>query len=45
MFEQFKDARGIIFDMRGYPRGTAWAIAPGINTEVASDAAEFRRRV
>jgi C-terminal processing protease CtpA/Prc len=28
MFEQFKDTKAIIFDMRGYPKGTAWAIAP-----------------
>jgi C-terminal processing protease CtpA/Prc len=43
MFEQFQKARGIIFDMRGYPRGTAWAIAPRINTKGARDAADFRR--
>ena len=43
MFERFKDAKGIIFDMRGYPRGTAWAIAPRINTKEAVNAAEFRR--
>jgi C-terminal processing protease CtpA/Prc len=28
MFERFRDAKAIIFDMRGYPRSTAWAIAP-----------------
>jgi hypothetical protein len=33
IFEKFKDTKGIIFDMRGYPRGTAWAIAPRINTK------------
>jgi C-terminal processing protease CtpA/Prc len=43
MFEKFKDTKGIIFDMRGYPRGTAWAIAPRINTKGAIDAADFRR--
>jgi C-terminal processing protease CtpA/Prc len=43
MFERFQDAKGIIFDMRGYPRGTAWAIAPRINTKGARHAAEFRR--
>ena len=43
MFERFKDAKGIVFDMRGYPRGTAWAIAPRINTKEAVNAAEFRR--
>ena len=43
MFERFKDTDGIIFDMRGYPHGTAWAIAPRINTKRAVHAAEFRR--
>ena len=28
MFERMKATRAIIFDMRGYPWGTAWAIAP-----------------
>lgn len=28
MFAAFASTRGIIFDMRGYPLGTAWAIAP-----------------
>ena len=27
-FNRLKHTRGIIFDMRGYPRGTIWAIAP-----------------
>ncbi len=27
MFDRFRDTRAIIFDMRGYPRGTAWSIA------------------
>jgi hypothetical protein len=43
MFERFKDTSAIVFDMRGYPHGTAWAIAPRINTKKASHAAEFRR--
>jgi C-terminal processing protease CtpA/Prc len=43
MFERFKETKAIIFDMRGYPRGTAWAIAPRINTKAARDAADFRR--
>ncbi len=43
MFDRFKDAKAIIFDMRGYPRGTAWAIAPRINTKQSVYAAEFRR--
>jgi C-terminal processing protease CtpA/Prc len=28
MFDRLKNTRAIIFDMRGYPNGTAWAIAP-----------------
>jgi C-terminal processing protease CtpA/Prc len=43
MFERFKDTRAIIFDMRGYPRRTAWTIAPRINTKGARYAADFRR--
>lgn len=45
MFEKLKDARALVFDMRGYPRGTAWAIAPRINTRHAKVAATFRRRI
>ncbi len=45
MFERFKDTKAIIFDMRGYPRGTAWAIAPRINTNGARYAADFRRPI
>jgi C-terminal processing protease CtpA/Prc len=43
MFEKLKATRGIVFDMRGYPRGTAWAIAPRINTRGALYGATFRR--
>lgn len=28
MFDKLRATRAIIFDMRGYPRGTAWSIAP-----------------
>ncbi len=28
MFDQFRSTDAIIFDMRGYPHATAWAIAP-----------------
>jgi C-terminal processing protease CtpA/Prc len=31
MFVAFKDADAIIFDLRNYPQGTAWSIAPRIN--------------
>jgi C-terminal processing protease CtpA/Prc len=43
MFETFRGTLGIIFDMRGYPRGTAWAIAPRINTRRPSSVALFFR--
>lgn len=33
MFEKFKDTRAIIFDMRGYPNGVAWAIAPRLTNK------------
>ncbi len=43
MFERLKGTRGLILDMRGYPRGTAWSIAPYINTKAAKVGAQFRR--
>ena len=43
MFDELRNTRAIIFDMRGYPNGTAWAIAPRINTRHATVAAQFRR--
>ncbi|WP_428263135.1 S41 family peptidase [Haliangium sp.] len=33
MFEAFRDTRAIIFDMRGYPNATAWAIAPRLTDD------------
>ena len=43
MFEKLKGTRALIFDMRGYPQGTAWSIAPRINTNHAQVGAQFRR--
>ena len=43
MFDKLRNTRAIVFDMRGYPNGTAWAIAPRINTRHATVAALFRR--
>lgn len=43
LFETVKNTRGLIFDMRGYPRGTAWPIAPRINVKKAKVGAQFRR--
>jgi C-terminal processing protease CtpA/Prc len=31
MVDHVKDTKGLIFDMRGYPNGTAWAISPRLN--------------
>lgn len=42
-FEKVKLTRGLVFDMRGYPNGTAWSIAPRINTKNAKVGAQFRR--
>jgi len=43
MFERFKDTNAIIFDMRGYPQGTAWSIAPRLSERPAPPAALFRK--
>ena len=45
MFERFKDTKAIIFDMRGYPQGTAWKIAPRLTDKAAVQAASFERPV
>jgi C-terminal processing protease CtpA/Prc len=42
-FERLKGTKAIIFDMRGYPQGTAWFVAPRINTNHAKVGAQFRR--
>ena len=34
---------GVIFDIRGYPNGTAWAIAPRLSERKNFTAAQFRR--
>jgi C-terminal processing protease CtpA/Prc len=43
MFKVFAATKGIVFDMRGYPKGTAWPIAPYLNVKEAKVAAAFRR--
>jgi C-terminal processing protease CtpA/Prc len=45
MFDKFRDTATIIMDMRGYPRGTAWSIAPRLATEQQMVAAQFRRNL
>ena len=41
MFEALKGTRAIVFDMRGYPNGTAWSLAPRVNTKKATYGAQF----
>jgi C-terminal processing protease CtpA/Prc len=41
MFTELKDTRAIVFDMRGYPKSTAWTIAPRVNTRRAKHGAQF----
>lgn len=42
MFDALMQTKALILDMRGYPRGTAWSIAPRINTRHAVNGATFR---
>jgi C-terminal processing protease CtpA/Prc len=41
MFAALERTSSIIFDMRGYPRGTAWSVAPRLNVRSARAAAQF----
>jgi C-terminal processing protease CtpA/Prc len=43
MFAALQNTKALIFDMRGYPNGTAWPIAEHINTKKAKVGALFRR--
>ena len=45
MFEAFGSTRAIVFDLRNYPQGTAWSIAPRLNIRGVVHAASFRRNV
>ena len=45
MFEEFKDTNSIIFDLRNYPQGTAWAIAPRLNVKGARNGALYHRQL
>src|SRR5262249_50180190 len=40
--ETVKETPGLIFDMRGYPQGTAWALAPRLTSKKVI-AARFQR--
>lgn len=41
MFDAIKGTRATIFDMRGYPNGTAWAIAPRLTKKTHVVGAQF----
>jgi C-terminal processing protease CtpA/Prc len=43
MFEKLRNTGAIIFDMRGYPQGTGWLIAPRLTERNNVAAARFRR--
>ncbi|HEU4507978.1 MAG TPA: S41 family peptidase [Pyrinomonadaceae bacterium] len=43
MFDTIKDTPAVIFDMRGYPNGTAWSIAPRLTAKKNVVAALFSR--
>jgi C-terminal processing protease CtpA/Prc len=43
MFDTIKNAPAVIFDMRGYPNGTAWPIAPRLSEKKNPVAALFSR--
>lgn len=43
MFEMFQHTKAIIFDMRGYPNGTAWTIAPRLTEKQNVAVAKFRK--
>ena len=43
MFDTIKDTPAVIFDMRGYPNGTAWSIAPRLTQKKNVVAALFSR--
>jgi len=44
MFETMKNTPAVIFDMRGYPNGTAWPIAPRLTEKKNVVAALFSRQ-
>jgi C-terminal processing protease CtpA/Prc len=45
MFETIKGTPAVIFDMRGYPNGTAWSIAPRLTEKKNVVAAVFSRPI
>jgi C-terminal processing protease CtpA/Prc len=45
MFDTIKNTPGVIFDMRGYPKGTAWSIAPRLSDKKNVIGALFSRPI
>jgi C-terminal processing protease CtpA/Prc len=45
MFDAFKDTEAIVMDMRGYPQGTAWSVAPRLAEKQNTIAAHFQRNL
>lgn len=43
MLNTFKNTKGFVMDMRGYPKGTAWSLAPRLSTKNILDGALFTR--
>ncbi|MFY2563119.1 S41 family peptidase [Corallococcus terminator] len=43
MFEALKDTRGIVFDLRDYPRGTMWALGPYFDVKGSRPYAWYER--
>lgn len=43
MFEAIKGTPAVVFDMRGYPNGTAWSVAPRLSEKRSPVAALFSR--
>jgi C-terminal processing protease CtpA/Prc len=45
MFDEFQGTAAIIMDMRGYPQGTAWSIAPRLAIQPGAVNAQFRTNI
>ena len=43
MLAALKDTRALVLDLRGYPQGSAWALAPRLNTRGATTSALIAR--
>lgn len=43
MLDALKDSRALVLDLRGYPQGSAWALAPRLNTRGATTSALIAR--